>query len=80
MPSLTDGKTYTVKAKSIDAAGNESAQASDSFTFDTTQATAPEPASPEEGLSSITIALWIIILGVCGLTLVIVFIKRWARI
>jgi len=80
MPSLTDGKAYTVKAKSIDAAGNESAQASDSFTFDTTQATAPEPASPEEGLSSITIALWIIILGVCGLTLVIVFIKRWARI
>ncbi len=39
MPTLTDGKAYTVKAKSIDEAGNESTVASDSFTFDTTNPT-----------------------------------------
>jgi hypothetical protein len=36
MPPLTDGKSYEVKAKSIDKAGNESTLASDSFVFDTT--------------------------------------------
>ena len=35
MPSLTNGKSYEVKAKAIDNAGNESPTASDSFTFDT---------------------------------------------
>ncbi|MBM4462042.1 MAG: hypothetical protein FJ012_01740 [Chloroflexi bacterium] len=39
MPSLTNGKAYEVKAKSIDTAGNESAAASDSFTFDATNPT-----------------------------------------
>jgi hypothetical protein len=39
MPSLTDGKPYTVKAKSIDKAGNESPIASDSFIFDITNPT-----------------------------------------
>ncbi len=36
MPTLTDGKAYMVKAKSIDKAGNESGEASDSFIYDTT--------------------------------------------
>jgi hypothetical protein len=36
MPWLSDGKSYEVKARSIDKAGNESAPASDSFIFDTT--------------------------------------------
>jgi|GEM_PF-1060901 len=39
MPSLTDGKAYTVKARSVDKAGNESTVASDSFIFDATNPT-----------------------------------------
>ena len=33
MPSLSNGKSYAVKAKAADKAGNESPIASDSFTF-----------------------------------------------
>ena len=35
MPTLTNGTDYTVKARSIDTAGNISIEASDSFAFDT---------------------------------------------
>ena len=79
MPTLTDGKAYTVKAKSIDRAGNESTEASDSFTFDITPPVVPELPSPEEESPFLAITapwLWIIVLGVCGLTLVIVLIRR----
>ncbi len=36
MPSLTNGKSYEAKSKSIDKAGSESTVASDSYTLDTT--------------------------------------------
>ncbi len=36
MPTLADGKAYTVKARSIDKAGNTSALSFDSFTFEET--------------------------------------------
>lgn len=38
MPTLTDGKAYEIKAKAIDKAGNESAVATDSFTYKTAPA------------------------------------------
>jgi predicted phage tail protein len=41
MPSLSHGKVYQVRAKSIDKAGNESAEVMDSFTFDITPPTTP---------------------------------------
>jgi hypothetical protein len=34
LPELDNGSTYEIKAKAIDRAGNESAVASDTFTFD----------------------------------------------
>jgi hypothetical protein len=84
MPTLTGGKAYTVKAKSIDRAGNESIEASDSFTFDITPPVAPElpspePPSPEQEPSFLdrsTPWLWLIVSAACGLTLVIVLIRR----
>jgi len=82
MPTLADGKAYTMKAKSIDKAGNESAVASDSFTLNTTSPAAPESASPEDELppdsspAKTTPKVWIIISGVCVLALVIMLIKK----
>jgi len=82
MPTLADGKAYTMKAKSIDKAGNESAVASDSFTLNTTSPAAPEPASPEDELPPDSSPVktipkvWIIISGVCVLALVIMLIKK----
>jgi len=79
MPNLTDGKAYIVKVKSIDRAGNESIEASDSFTFDVTSPVVPEPPSPEEESPFLAITapwLWIIISGVFGLILVTVLIRR----
>jgi hypothetical protein len=79
MPTLTEGKAYTVKAKSIDRAGNESIEASDSFTSDTTSPVVPEPPSPEEESSFLDRNapwLWIIVSGVFGLILVTVLVRR----
>jgi len=79
MPTLTNGKAYTVKAKSIDRAGNESMEASDSFTFVITPPVVPQPPSPEEESPFLAITepwLWIIVSGVCGLTLVIMLVRR----
>jgi hypothetical protein len=79
MPTLTDGKAYTVKAKSIDSAGNDSIKASDSFTFDTTPPVVPQPPSPEEDSPFLAINapwLWLLVSGACGLTLVMVLIRR----
>ncbi|TET14351.1 MAG: hypothetical protein E3J81_06770 [Dehalococcoidia bacterium] len=38
MPTLTDGKSYKVKAKAIDTSGNESLIATDTFTYKTAPA------------------------------------------
>jgi hypothetical protein len=79
MPTLTDGKAYIVKAKSIDRAGNESMEASDSFTFDITPPVVPELPSPDEESPFLAITapwLWIIVLGVFGLILVTVLVRR----
>jgi len=79
MPTLTDGKAYTVKAKSIDRAGNESMEASDSFTFVITPPVVPELPSPEEESPFLAITapwLWLLVSGACGLTLVIMLIRR----
>lgn len=56
IPTLTDGKAYEVKVKSIDKAGNQSTEASDRFTFDTSnpRATITDIAEFVKELTSIS--------------------------
>jgi len=66
MPSLSNGKSYAVKAKAADKAGNESPIASDSFTFH----------------SHIPLPFWVwVVIGVAGvLTIGIVLIMLRHRL
>ncbi len=83
MPALSAGQTYTVRAKSVDAAGNESIEASDSFNVaaidpaDTDPPAIPEPLNPDEdAVSSQSTAPWVWMLcsglGVLALAAVLV--------
>ena len=83
MPALSAGQTYTVRAKSVDAAGNESIEASDSFNVaaidpaDTDPPAIPEPLNPDEGaVSSQSTAPWVWMLcsGLGVLALAAVFV------
>jgi hypothetical protein len=87
MPALSAGQTYTVSAKSIDAAGNESIEASDSFNVaaidpaDTDPPAIPEPPNPDEGaVSHRSTAPWVWILfsglGVLALAAVFVAVRK----
>jgi hypothetical protein len=73
MPALSAGQTYTVRAKSVDAAGNESIEASDSFNV----AAIPESPNPDEGAvshHSTAIWIWILFSGLGVLALAAVFV------
>ena len=66
MPSLADGQSYTVKAVSVDTAGNSSMEATESFTVVVTgPADADPPATPgtldpgEEADSENSSSLWL---------------------
>jgi hypothetical protein len=76
MPTLTDGKAYKVKARSIDKAGNVSTQISGSFAFDTT---APSVAIDDTSLRTLRTWIWLIVPASCVLTVIIVFLKRRKR-
>jgi len=60
MPALTSGKSYQVRAKAIDTSTNESAVASDSFTFDTAAPTvtitSPVAEAPSVAVDSVVTA------------------------
>ena len=83
MPALSAGQTYTVRAKSVDAAGNESIEASDSFNVaaidpaDTDPPAIPEPLNPDEDAAShrsTATWVWILCSGFGVLALAVVFV------
>ena len=83
MPALSAGQTYTVRETSVDAAGHEAIEASDSFNgaaidpAETDPPAIPGPINPDEGaVSHRSTAPWVWILfsglGVLALAAVLV--------